>query len=1441
VVSTNGVTLNGAVLTVNTVGTTTINAPIVDGVNAGSGSLAINTALTTGNVVLKAANTFTGNTIVNAGSLTLVGNGTLANTAEIDLVGNIGNGPPFGPNAYPGPGGQLILDNLNGNGATDRISDNAVLAFKGGTFTDLGPNGAATSETIGSILVASGQSYLQMVPGAGSAASVTLTAASINRNVGATIDFSGPTMGKGNDQILFSVSPPDTSSDGIIPWATVTQTQPLAPPPDFATYIPTGSPRGITAFTNYVNQFTFAGPGSVVRLDGTTTTLHSNTTIGALQLRNGGRVLLDRGVTLTTTYGILTSGGGSPAILPSGLGQGADPALTFGSTSTDTVITAYTPVTLGTVITGTVSPTFAGTAPIHLAPTAAGNSYHGVTTINSGTVVLDNNNDPFGNQSGSNIVFVGGAISFTSALPRALDIFNPITFVNSYANLITGVSDPPINVDFDGTVTLGGSNMLAIPGNVTLIVDGQITGPGSLTLTGGGVAPGAGTVDLINTLNNYAGGTTLVGLGNGVPTLLLANGGTIGTGPFTLVSGTLEANQATTIPNSVALLSANVTIGTASPFDGVLTFSGPVNLTGVNQLTMTVPPVVSGSISGSGSWNEVGSAAQTGSNSMTAPTAVTNGTLQVGLLPSPASTVPTGLSGYWPFDGNGTDASGNGLGLTLSGNPGFATGEFNQALSLQNNGAQYAQRPGDDAAFDFGAGDFTIQVWANFNTSPGARQQTLIEKFTGTSGPGWTLTALNNGGTSATWQFYASPAVILNSPVQSVLTNTWYAVVVRRSGTVLSLFVNGQLLASATVVGALPTSTNPLLIGRRNSLDPRNFAVDGRLDDVAIWSRGLSNAEIANLAGGTQQSTSPVTVTQGTLDGTGTVGFISAGAGGVVQPGTPARDGILTASGANFSNGGTLLLRVGGYSTAGTDYDRLNLGGGDLVLGGTSRLVLDLGGIAAARLTGTATGVVTYGRLPGYLPGSASSPIFSEVDIINNPFNYTVELNYNANGLDVVIANGAVDVPVLTMPAAQNTPEDVPLVFLAPGNPILVADAGALNPLQVTITVTTGTLTLGNANVVSNVSGNGTGTVKFSGTPANVTLALDGLSYNPNNPGTGDFVGPSTIKLTAINPGDPTLLGGQQTATATLAVTVFPTADAPTFLVGPNESAADNAGPQTFPLWATSVQGEPPNTGNLNGLVFTASNDNPGLFNVQPKVTLAGNTGTLTFTPLANMDGVANVTVTLANTLPDADGDRDSFSQTFTITVINHNAPVVNDVIIHWGKQTASLLTILQNNPNRKDIPFQNITAIDIIFNEDVTVTGSPLSVLGQQALDNLPGGVYGLSNPRYLPNHTVEWQLSTALGGVPGIDKLAMSLASTGVHGKRNGKLLASNYGVNFNVLVGDVNGDGVVDLNDQLAVVRNLTTKYSGINFADIDGDGAVTMFDYNIVFARRGKRLP
>jgi hypothetical protein len=210
----------------------------------------------------------------------------------------------------------------------------------------------------------------------------------------------------------------------------------------------------------------------------------------------------------------------------------------------------------------------------------------------------------------------------------------------------------------------------------------------------------------------------------------------------------------------------------------------------------------------------------------------------------------TNLEGYWEFDGNGNDSSGNGRDLNLVGSPGFTTGLFGMALNLTGDANTYAERPVSDTAFGFGAGDFTIQIWVNFTSTD--NEQVLIEKFTGGGGPGWTFTKLS----TQVLQFYFDPFGGTNSTsALSITTGVWNQFVARRNGATLDIFFNGAIVGTSNVgATAITTTTNPLLIGaRRNGnvgSDTISAPLNGAVDETAIWSRALSDAEITGLYAG---------------------------------------------------------------------------------------------------------------------------------------------------------------------------------------------------------------------------------------------------------------------------------------------------------------------------------------------------------------------------------------------------------------------------------------------------------------------------------------------------------------------------------------------------------------------------------------------------------------
>jgi hypothetical protein len=307
---------------------------------------------------------------------------------------------------------------------------------------------------------------------------------------------------------------------------------------------------------------------------------------------------------------------------------------------------------------------------------------------------------------------------------------------------------------------------------------------------------------------------------------------------------------------------------------------------------------------------------------------------------------------------------------------------------------------------------------------------------------------------------------------------------------------------SVTGINQITTALTPVTFsGTVSGSGALGAAGSGALSMVLTGNNTLTGVTAAlggaSAVNGTQTS-SPAMASGGTLGGTGAVGTISAGYQGVVSPGSPPTAvGTLQGAGANFSNAGTLELQIKGTTTPGGDYDRLDLGSNALVLGGTSRLVLDLSGLTGP---GTAQGVVLYGSRTGNVP------VFSEVDVINNPNDFAVELDYTATALNVKLAAAADHLAF-----GQQTTNTLTGVAVRPAVTVQVRDRfGNLltvdNSDQVTLTVASGPGGFApGSTTTATVSG---GVATFS----NLVFSTPG-TYTLSASGSGGLTGPNSASF----------------------------------------------------------------------------------------------------------------------------------------------------------------------------------------------------------------------------------------------------------------------------------------------------------------------------------------
>ena len=220
-----------------------------------------------------------------------------------------------------------------------------------------------------------------------------------------------------------------------------------------------------------------------------------------------------------------------------------------------------------------------------------------------------------------------------------------------------------------------------------------------------------------------------------------------------------------------------------------------------------------------------------------------------------------GLVGWWPFNGNANDESGNGSNGTVNG-ASLATDRFgnpnaaydfdgvNDFIDLSNTSFQ---------------GDFSLSFWFSIDI---ISNQKIISKFTNSqSNPnGWEIELGNNGSLNygnGTQQQYGQN--IYNNNTWSfgtfVLNSNNGQVTFYENGTQSSLYSNFSLVNN---------NINVRLGARANSV--ASIFYNGKIDDVGIWNHALTAQEISDLYNG-NICYQTITVTDTLLINMGITGF----------------------------------------------------------------------------------------------------------------------------------------------------------------------------------------------------------------------------------------------------------------------------------------------------------------------------------------------------------------------------------------------------------------------------------------------------------------------------------------------------------------------------------------------------------------------------------------
>jgi hypothetical protein len=212
------------------------------------------------------------------------------------------------------------------------------------------------------------------------------------------------------------------------------------------------------------------------------------------------------------------------------------------------------------------------------------------------------------------------------------------------------------------------------------------------------------------------------------------------------------------------------------------------------------------------------------------------------------------LVSYWKLDessGNAADSVGSNA-LTNNNTVGYGDGKINNGAdfgSSNTNKSLYFNdnKPPSSIVYD---SSYTISYWIKVTTAPGTGVGMCLHSISQSANPGFHERAFyyDIGGEKRIYvQSYRSTNSDAVYSVTTLTTGTWYHLCyVYDSSVGGKYYLNTDLIVTNPVTGGENVSTTKgLTFGIQNDLTSNPFS--GMIDEIGIWSRVLSGAEISEL------------------------------------------------------------------------------------------------------------------------------------------------------------------------------------------------------------------------------------------------------------------------------------------------------------------------------------------------------------------------------------------------------------------------------------------------------------------------------------------------------------------------------------------------------------------------------------------------------------------
>jgi len=218
-------------------------------------------------------------------------------------------------------------------------------------------------------------------------------------------------------------------------------------------------------------------------------------------------------------------------------------------------------------------------------------------------------------------------------------------------------------------------------------------------------------------------------------------------------------------------------------------------------------------------------------------------------------TLKNGLVAFYPFTGNYKDESGNANHGTAI-NSTLIADRFNKAKSAAHtNGINACVKVPHSAKINFGQNqNFSIALWVKIPKAQPTlgHNHDILNKWNSYSRYPFTLRTFDSKSTAngkilfGKWDIYKFPHGYSKAAIND---DKWHHLVLMNSGSKMYLYIDGKLSNSFTDTTGTTSNGDPLYLGCRG-LPPNHWRFyKGGLDDLRIYDRALTSAEVTKLSG----------------------------------------------------------------------------------------------------------------------------------------------------------------------------------------------------------------------------------------------------------------------------------------------------------------------------------------------------------------------------------------------------------------------------------------------------------------------------------------------------------------------------------------------------------------------------------------------------------------